>query len=103
MGASNDLFTTWNNAKTIFDPADSKKAFTIFSSAAAFRYNQFKSNYIGQKGSAIYARQISFLMVDQNTFDSNGPAYQYNSADNALMPYYKLLLKKTRNIYFASK
>ena len=78
IGASNDLFTSWNNVKTIFDPEDSKKSFTIFSSAVAFRTNEFKSNYIGQKGSAIYARQITFLMVDQNIFDSNGPAYQYN-------------------------
>ena len=42
--------------------------------AASVRDNTFTKNAAGQKGAAIYARQISYLHIKSNTFDYNRPA-----------------------------
>lgn len=39
--------------------------------------NFFSGNEIGQKGSAIYARQISYLEIEDNEFKKNLPGYAF--------------------------
>ena len=39
--------------------------------------NTFDGNEIGQKGSAIYARQLTNLLVTGNTISRSQPAYSF--------------------------
>ena len=82
-GASNFFFSEKDNMRIIFDPADSTNQFEIYRFATSFLNNTFARNTIGQKGSAIFSRQVSFMHVFNNTFTVNGPAYSFNfnSAD----------------------
>ena len=39
--------------------------------------NLFEGNEVGQKGSAIYMRQISIALIEQNQFIKNQPGYSF--------------------------
>lgn len=45
--------------------------------ATSISCNSFIGNEVGQKGSAIYARQISFLEIADNQFIRNVPSYAF--------------------------
>ena len=68
VGASQTAFTNWYDENVLEDTASYATLYDIPLYAATFLNNTFTSNAVGQKGSAIYARQISFLIVKQNIF-----------------------------------
>lgn len=58
--------------------------------AAALVNNTFNRTSTGQKGSAIYTRQISYLLVQNNTFNQTRPAMALYT-ESASAPYRRLL------------
>lgn len=54
--------------------------------------NRFYGNEVGQKGSAIYSRQISFLEIVDNEFDGNVPSYAFRR--DIYRPYEMAFLKQ---------
>jgi len=52
--------------------------------------NTFYGNEVGQKGSAIYVRQISMLRVKSNVFRENQPSYSFRKT--IVRPYEKYFL-----------
>ena len=69
MGSSNTGFTAWNEKMNVYDPEDVKlespmTLYMVYRYATSFISNQFIGNTIGQKGSAIYNRQGSIIIVE---------------------------------------
>lgn len=54
--------------------------------------NRFHGNEVGQKGTAIYARQISFLLIQENEFWRNMPSYAFRK--DIYRPYEMAFLKQ---------
>ena len=104
MGSSNTGFTAWNEKMNVYDPEEVKlespmTLYMVYRYATSFISNQFIGNTIGQKGSAIYNRQGSIIIIEQNDFDMNGPVYSLSS-NSTNMPYYKYLSAKSRSPFF---
>lgn len=55
----------------------SNKVIKIREFTSKISSNKFLGNEVGQKGSAIYARQISFLLIEENEFVRNVPSYAF--------------------------
>ena len=56
--------------------------------------NTFTRCSVGQKGSALYTRQISNVIIKNNTFEENRPSMALYPTSKQ-MPYQKILLGKT--------
>ena len=87
----------------------------MYRQASGIKNNTFLGNTAGQKGTSIYARQISNFIVTDNLFKLNEPHYSYlekakrdtkRLEDGTLKqlyinsPYYAFLAKKSRSISF---
>ena len=62
--------------------------------------NDFDSNEAGQKGSAIYTRQIGNLLITGNTIRNNMPSYSFR-VEAADFPYFQYLSSGLRPTLFA--
>jgi predicted outer membrane repeat protein len=62
--------------------------------------NTFNGNEAGQKGTAIYTRQITNLVVKANNFVENQPGYSFRD-EAKVFPYYQLLSLGARPTLFA--
>jgi hypothetical protein len=58
----------------------------LYKEAVLIQDTIFEENYVGLKGSAVYVKYVSQVVVNNSEFSSNGPMY----LDNELMisPYY---------------
>jgi len=85
-----DFVTAVKNVPTsdlILDQAQNKKSafpdqmdfeiYEVFDFYAEISDNTFEGNEIGQKGSAIYTRQLSLTRFKNNKFIANQPGYSY--------------------------
>ena len=61
--ASQKGFSSWDNYHNVVDNEDEFNFWRINDMAATFQNNEFTANQVGQKGSAIYSREISFLYL----------------------------------------
>lgn len=61
--------------------------------------NTFDGNEIGMKGSAIFARQVTNLLITGNTISRSQPAYSFRPQAKDY-PYYKYLALKSRPTLF---
>ena len=59
--------------------------------------NFFDENFSGNKGTALYLKQISSIRISDNTFSNNGPVYAM--AEQLFSPYTKFLSLRTMTFY----
>ena len=69
-----------------------KKRYSIGLFTSKIVGNRFEGNEIGQKGSAIYARQITYVDIQDNIFMKNMPSYSFRL--NVNRPYEKYFYSK---------
>ena len=69
--------TQSQNAQTAFAEPIDLEVVVIKDYYAEIVDNLFLGNEVGQKGSAIYTRQISLLNIESNNFTDNQPGYSF--------------------------
>ena len=65
---------------------------------SVIKNNNFTGNEVGQKGSAIYTRQLSLLTIQDNRFKENQPGYSFR--EDIKRPYELYFLFKRSTLFF---
>jgi hypothetical protein len=80
---------------------DTSKNYTVYREASLFDGTDFEANYVGLKGSAIYVRDLSQVIINNCVIEYNGPLFV--TVELTISPYYVLFSSNSTLYYDETK